>query len=129
MPKAALSDNTGNAALALVDDDPAVRHALTFAFETAGFDVSAFSDAETALASPRRQAWQCLVLDYKLPGMSGLDLLDRLRSAGVSAPAILITTHPSREVRERSRAAGVDIVEKPLVDDRLAQNVRRLIAH
>lgn len=116
------------AALALVDDDPAVRHSLAFAFETVGISVSAFSDAESALASPDRLAWRCLVLDQRLPGISGLELLDRLRAAGVRAPSILITTNPSRETQARARAAGVEIVEKPLLDNQLSKKVQALMA-
>lgn len=114
--------------LALVDDDPAVRHALSFAFETAGFSVAAFSDAESALAAPDRAAWLCLVFDQRLPGMSGLDLLARLRGEGVRAPSILITTHPSKDTAARAHAAGVEIIEKPLLDNTLARKVRQLIA-
>ena len=114
--------------LALVDDDPAVRRALSFAFETAGFSVAAFSDAESVLAAPDRAKWRCLVFDQKLPGMSGLDLLARLRGEGVAAPAIIITTLPSRDSRARAQAAGVEIVEKPLLDNTLSQKVRQLIA-
>lgn len=113
--------------LALVDDDPAVRHALSFAFETAGFCVASFADAEAALKAPDQSAWRCLVLDHKLPGMSGLDLLERLRAAGVQAPTILITTHPTRAIRQRAFAAGVDIVEKPLLDNLLSQKVREIM--
>ncbi len=114
--------------LALVDDDPAVRHALSFAFETTGISVATFADAESALAAPDQAAWTCLVLDQRLPRMSGLDLLARLRAAGVTAPAILITTNPSREMRARASAAGVEIVEKPLLDNQLSRKVRELMA-
>jgi FixJ family two-component response regulator len=113
--------------LALVDDDPALRHALSFAFETAGISVAAFADAESALAAADKAAWRCLVLDHKLPAMSGLDLLERLRAAGVRAPSILITTHPSRETRARALAAGVEIVEKPLLDNQLSRKVHDLL--
>lgn len=113
--------------LAVVDDDPAVRHALSFAFETAGIPVATFPDAEMALASPQRHQWRCLILDQKLPRMSGLDLLARLRAAGVAAPCILITTHPSYATRARASAAGVEIIEKPLLDDQLALKVRELM--
>ncbi len=113
--------------LALVDDDPAVRHALSFAFETAGFSVAAFADAESALASPDKTGWRCMVLDQKLPGMSGLDLLARLRGEGVSAPSVLITTHPSKDTLARARASGVEIIEKPLLDNQLSLRVRQLI--
>lgn len=113
--------------LALVDDDPAVRHALSFAFETTGIPVATFADAESALIAPDQAAWGCLVLDQKLPRMNGLDLLARLRAAGMNAPTILITTHPSRETRARALAAGVDIVEKPLLDNQLSQKVREIM--
>jgi len=113
--------------LAVVDDDPAVRHALSFAFETAGIPVVTFADAEMALASPQQHQWRCLILDQKLPRMSGLDLLARLRAAGVTAPSILITTHPSHITRARASAAGVEIIEKPLLDDKLALKVRELM--
>lgn len=113
--------------LAVVDDDPAVRHALSFAFETAGIAVATFADAESALAAPWQRSWRCLVLDHKLPRMTGMDLLARLRTAGVTAPAILITTHPSRETRTLAIAAGVEIIEKPLLDNQLALKVRELM--
>lgn len=112
----------------LVDDDPAVRHAVSFAFEASGIAVTTFADAETALAAAGQEAWQCLVLDQNLPGINGLDLLERLRSAGVQAPTILITTHPSRATRARAFYAGVEIVEKPLLDDQLSQRVRSILA-
>lgn len=111
--------------LALVDDDAALRHALSFAFETRGFPVSAFADAESALEAAHRAVWRCMVVDYKLPGMSGLDLLDRLRAIGVAAPALLVTTQPSRSLRARALSAGVEIVEKPLLDDALIVKVTR----
>lgn len=113
--------------LVLVDDDPAVRHALGFAFETAGVRVHTFADAEAVLNVHDRTAWSCLVLDQKLPGMSGLDLLERLRAAGVEAPTILITTHPTRITRQRALEAGVEIVEKPLLDNQLSKKVREIM--
>lgn len=113
--------------LALIDDDPAVRHALTFAFETAGLRLAAFADAEAALAAAGRGDWLCLIIDQKLPGLSGLELLAALRREGCAAPAILITTNPPADVRRRAQAAGVEIVEKPLLDDELSLKVLRLI--
>lgn len=112
-----------SAVLALVDDNAAVRHALTFAFETDGYPVVAFADAESALAAPRLDSWRCMVLDYCLPGMSGLDLLGRVRGLGVVAPAILITTNPNAALRRRARLAGAEIVEKPLLDSALDMRV------
>lgn len=117
-----------SATLALVDDDQAVRHALSFAFETAGFDVVTFADAESAAKAPERRSWRCLVLDQNLPGMSGLELLARLRREGLAMPAVLITTHPSKDTVARARAAGVEIIEKPLLDDQLSRKVGSLVA-
>ena len=111
--------------VALVDDDAALRDALRFAFETRGLAVAAFADAETTLAAPNRDAFRALVVDYQLPGLSGLDLVDRLRAVGVRAPAVLITTHPSLSIRARALLAGVEIVEKPLLDDALMTKVTR----
>lgn len=114
--------------LALVDDDAAVRHALSFAFETAGISVATFSDGESALAASDQQTWRCLVLDERLPGVSGLSLLHQLRSAGVTAPSFLITSHPSQDTRERAVAAGIEIIEKPLLDNQLLTKVRMALA-
>lgn len=113
--------------LVLVDDDPAVLGSLTFAFEIEGFAVQAFPDAESLLANGVG-ACDCLVLDQRLPGLSGLDLLERLRSQGQAAPAVLITTHPSRDTCRRAKAAGVEIVEKPLLGETLARHVREVVA-
>ncbi len=66
----------------------------------------------------------CLVVDYKLPEMNGLDLLVELRKRNVDLPAILITTHPSSEVRRRAAIAGVSLIEKPLLNDTLFQGIR-----
>jgi two-component system response regulator FixJ len=122
----AMDQHVPHPTLAIVDDDPAVRHALTFAFDAAGVGVVSFSDAESTLRATGAHAWRCLVLDQNLPGMSGLDLLDRLRARGVAAPAILITTNPSRETRARARRSGIEICEKPLLGDQLVERVRLL---
>ena len=127
LPPPAPQPHASAATLALVDDDPALLNALRFAFETQGFDVCAFADAESALKADCA-AWRCMVFDLMLPGMTGLDLLDRLRAVGVTAPAILITTHPSFVTQARARAAGAEIVEKPLLDDALAARVASLVA-
>jgi FixJ family two-component response regulator len=112
----------------LVDDDPALLHALSFAFETEGYDVRSFADAEALLADSEAPAGSvCLVLDQRLPGMSGLALLAKLRAQNVAAPAILITTNPPSAVRREAEAAGVEIVEKPLLGADLADKVRAAV--
>lgn len=88
----------------------------------------AFADAESLLANPEvPRASACLVLDQKLPGMSGLALLAALRARNVGAPAILITSNPTAALRLEARAAGAEIVEKPLLDRVLASKVREAV--
>ena len=112
----------------LVDDDAALLNALSFAFETEGYEVRSFADAEALLADPAAPAGSvCLILDQRLPGMSGLALLSALRAQNVGAPAILITTHPSAAVRREAAEQGVEIVEKPLLGADLASKVRTLV--
>ena len=66
----------------------------------------------------------CLVTDFNLPGINGLDLLDLLRERNVLLPAILITTHPTTMIRYRAASAGAHLIEKPLLNDTLFQCIR-----
>lgn len=115
-------------AVFLVDDDPAVAHAVQFSFDLEGLDVRNFRDGETLLASGSLPEKGCLVLDYHLPGVDGLELLDRLRANGVRMPAVLITTNPRTNLRARAAASGVPIIEKPLLTDALLTAVRSALA-
>lgn len=110
----------------LLDDDPAVRASLQFTLELQGFEVETFASAEalTAFAGPDEPA--CFILDYRLPGIDGLSLLEALRRLGVAAPAIIITSNPSRGVRERAAALGSMLIEKPLLGDELISAIRTL---
>lgn len=116
-------------ALILVDDDPALLHALSFAFETSGYDVRAYSDAEALLSDPwRPQSGACYIFDQKLPGRSGLALLQELRARDVRAPAIIITSNPSPALRNAALQEGASIVEKPLLGGVLEEKVREALA-
>ena len=113
----------------LVDDDPAVTQAVQFSFDLEGLDVRGYRDGESLLAEGEPPGDGCLILDLHLPGMDGLELLERLRLRGVRTPAVLITTNPRAHVRNRAAAAGVPIIEKPLLTDALLTTVRGAIAH
>lgn len=113
--------------LILVDDDPHVLHALRFAFETEGYRVRTHGRGEELLANLPMEPATCLVIDERLPGMSGLETVSQLRAKGVVAPAILITTHPTPQTIRRAAAARVQIVEKPLMDDSLANAIRAVL--
>jgi len=110
----------------VVDDDPAVCNALEFALQLDGYDVKTFASAELLLAEPDPSPSSCLVLDLRLPGADGLELLAQLRARGVHAPAVLMTMSTST-VRRRAAAANVAIVEKPLMGSALAESIRGLI--
>ena len=66
----------------------------------------------------------CFVVDQNLPGMSGLDLIAKLRERRIQAPAILITSHPSVAVINRAKQAHVKIIEKPLLNNTLIDGIR-----
>lgn len=109
----------------VVDDDPALLGALEFALQAEGYRVCSCANAEAALQVPADRVG-CLVIDYKLPDIDGMDLAGRLRSAGVTAPLILITTNPDARCRTRAARDGAVIVEKPLLGDRLLRQIRTL---
>jgi FixJ family two-component response regulator len=110
----------------LVDDDPAIRASLRFSLELEGYEVATFAAAEELLVSPQISGSDCLIVDFRLPGMDGLELLEILRGRGVTQPAILITTTPSRRVRARAAALGAPLIEKPLLCDGLTAALRDL---
>ena len=87
----------------IVDDDPAIRNSLAFSLRTEGIAVLAYASGAELLREIPASGTGCLVIDYKLPGMNGLDLLAELRRRRIATPAILITTHPSAA---RARARG-----------------------
>jgi FixJ family two-component response regulator len=110
----------------VVDDDPAVRNSLKFSLELEGFSVEAFASGRELLESGNLPAGSCLVVDQRLPGMSGLDLIARLRARSIAMPAILITTHPSTALAERAVRANIPIVEKPLLGNALIDRIREI---
>jgi len=111
----------------IIDDDPAVRSSLKFSLEVEGFTVRAYSDAYELLNEPDLPAKSCLLVDYYMPAMNGLELLARLRDRGVSIPAMVITSHPNRKLRERIAAAGVPLIEKPFLGNTLTDRIREAL--
>jgi len=112
----------------VVDDDAAVRGSLKFALEIEGFAVRAYSRGDDLLHDGALADCACFVIDQKLPGMNGLDVVAALRKQQIATPAILITSHPTIMLRERAARAGVPIVEKPLLGNMLLDRVRAVVA-
>ena len=111
-------------ALIVVDDDAAVRQSLKFALEMDGFAVWLYADAREVLDEPNLPTYGCLLIDYYLPDLDGLQLLATLRNRGVVLPALIVTGHPSVALRRRVEQAGIRLVEKPLIGDGLADMIR-----
>lgn len=106
----------------IVDDDAAVCSALKFALELDGFDVRTYAGVHELMAADLPPAG-CLVVDYNLPGMNGLELLRELGRREVHLPSFLITSNPSQNVRNRASVQGVGIIEKPLLGNQLSEAV------
>lgn len=111
----------------VIDDDSAVLASLKFALEIEGFVVEAFRSAEEVLDRQSMPRPACLVVDYWLPGIDGVELVSTLRKGGVKIPAFLITTDPPPHVRKRAVEAGLAIVEKPLLGNGLAEAIRSVV--
>jgi FixJ family two-component response regulator len=94
--------------LAIVDDDESVRDATLDLIRAMGFSATAFQSADEFLQSGRVQETSCLIADVRMPGMTGIELNDRLVGEGNVIPVILITAFP--EDRDRDRAIQADVV-------------------
>jgi FixJ family two-component response regulator len=110
----------------IVDDDPAVRGSLQFCLEVEGFLVRTYASAAELLNDEHVPENGCLVIDYRLPSLNGLDLLSQLRQRRIMLPAILVTSHPSEAVRQQISAAGAVLIEKPLLNEALLECIRTI---
>lgn len=122
-----------SACVYIIDDDKAVRDSLAWLLESAGLSVRAYESARAFLDELDRMAEEprgCLLVDIRLPGMSGLDLQDALRERGVCTPVIVITGHGDVPVAVRAMKAGAfDFVEKPFADQVLLDRIREALDH
>ncbi|MCX7366038.1 MAG: response regulator [Alphaproteobacteria bacterium] len=109
----------------IVDDDAAVRSSLKFALEVEGLKVRLYDGAAALLADGALPRCGCLVVDYRMPVMDGLELIETLRARDVAIPAILITGRANKQLRTRAARSGVHLVlEKPLSDGALVDSIR-----
>lgn len=105
----------------IVDDDRAVQDSLRVAFDMLQLPTRVYSTAQQFLDDFRPSQRGCLIADMRLPGMSGLEVVDALRAAGAALPAILITGHGDNEMQAQAERAGVRAVfQKPFRFEELA---------
>jgi len=113
----------------IVDDDEAVRDSLQWLMRSVGLTVETFPSAHDFLTRYQPDRPGCLVLDIRMPGMSGLDLQEQLADEGVQIPVIFITGHGDVPIAVRALKAGaIDFIEKPFKDQALLDSVQRAIA-
>ncbi|HLA84672.1 MAG TPA: response regulator [Thermoguttaceae bacterium] len=112
----------------VVEDDPAMTSALCVLIKTMGFTVESYASAEEFLRMYRSRDPECLVLDIRLPGMSGLELQRELTKSGVSLPIIFITGHGDPVIAATAKRQGsVSYLEKPFPSQTLCQSIREAI--
>ena len=109
----------------MVDDDYDVRTSLRFLLETEGFEVRTFRSGVALLGSSTRSRADCLVVDYKMAELDGLELAYRLRRLHVSTPIILITGYPDEKISAKASLAGVhQVLLKPNLEGNIVECVR-----
>lgn len=115
--------------IAVVDDDQSVREALENLISSVGYEVDLFESAEDFLESAEMNNTACLVLDLRMPGMSGLELQHKLRDEGRNTPVIIVTAHGQDTARKEALAAGaVAFLNKPFQEDVLLGAINSAIA-
>ena len=111
--------------IAIVEDDESLRPALVGLVRSMGYDGEAFASAEAFLAGDAQDRADCLVSDLQLPGISGLDLIERLAGA---VPAILVTARTEQAIDARAKKGGVlCLLRKPFEAEDLAGCIRRAL--
>lgn len=112
----------------VIDPDPVARTGLKTLLRGLGIEVSTFDSAESFLLAANGRHVGCLIVDLLLPGMSGLELLRRLRSAGNDVPVILLADESDVPTAVAAmREGATDFIEKPYVDVAIVKQVQKLL--
>jgi DNA-binding NtrC family response regulator len=124
-----------NASICVVDDDASVREAIEDLLLSSGLKVETFASAQEFLARPCKDSPGCLILDVKLPGLSGLELQEKIAGAGVDIPIVFVTGHGTIPMSVKAMKAGArEFLTKPFDSDELLAAIqsgisRRHVAH
>ena len=106
--------------IAIVDDDKSVRASMASLVRSLGYNHAAFDSAQEFLKSGKISDTSCLITDVQMPGLTGIDLQERLIAKGHRIPVIFLTGHPDENVRARAMKAGaVAFLTKPVNTDQL----------
>jgi FixJ family two-component response regulator len=112
--------NTTPPLISIVDDDESVRGALKSLMDSMGYRAEVFASGEAFLKSPYVAQTHCLIADVRMPGMTGLELQERLNASGSPVPIVFISAHDDGEARAQGlRAGAIDFLKKPFSEDSL----------
>jgi FixJ family two-component response regulator len=121
---------SSNPLISIVDDDESVREAIESLIKSVGYKAQVFESAEQFLDRNNIEEESCLILDVKMPGMSGLELQRRLAADGYQIPIIFISAHSDDKTRAQALAAGaVDFLFKPFSEEALVDAVHAALSH
>ena len=115
--------------LAIIDDDSAVLDALKFALSIEGFNVQIYSSGPEFFASLPEAEPACVIVNYHMPDMTGLEIASHLRADGFLVPIIMLTGLVDRMVNSRAVALGINhVLAKPPAEGELVQTIRQCLA-
>lgn len=113
----------------VIDDDESARHSLEFLLDCAGIRVRSFASADAFLNSAPPLAGACVVTDVRMPGTSGVELVEEMKRRSMTAPVIVITGHADVPLAIQAMRAGVaDFIEKPFDDEVMLTAIRNALA-
>ena len=113
------------ALISIVDDDESIREAIQSLLRSVGFRTQTFASAEQFLQSDQIETTACLILDVRMPGMSGLELQRRLMATQRRIPIVFVTAHGDEEVRSRALQEGaVEFLLKPFSEEALLNAIQ-----
>ena len=117
-----------SATVFIIDDDPAMRDSMSFLVRSVGISVETFASAQEFLDTYDPVRRGCLVLDVRMPGMSGLELQEFLVERGIRAPVVMVTGYGDVPMAVRALKGGaVDFLEKPFTDQELLETINEAI--
>jgi len=121
------NDNSGT--VYLVDDDPAIRASISDLMDSVGVSTLTFASAEDFLGARNANMSGCLLLDVRLPGMSGIEMQTKLTESGFNLPIIIMTAHGDMPmVRKALKAGAFEFLIKPFKDEELLEAVEQAFA-
>jgi len=119
-----------NLHLLLIDDDEWIRDSMRLFFENEGCDLTTLETAEQAMELVKKEPFDVIISDFRLPGIDGIEFFRRTPQLNASPLKILITAYMSKKVSSDAKKAGVDdLIEKPFKPETIEKSLSRLLSH